>query len=50
YAAAIAARLAHGDALAAAVRGAHRWIARAIASAPGLGHGHGPINHWAEWE
>jgi hydroxymethylpyrimidine/phosphomethylpyrimidine kinase len=47
YAAAIAARLAHGDALDAAVRTAHAWIARAIASAPGLGHGQGPIDHWA---
>lgn len=47
YAAAIAARLAHGDALEAAVRTAHAWIARAIAQAPGLGHGQGPIDHWA---
>jgi len=47
YAAAITARLAHGDALADAVRTAHAWLARAIATAPGLGHGHGPINHWA---
>lgn len=47
YAAAIAARLARGDTLAAAVRTAHAWIARAIANAPGLGHGHGPIDHWS---
>ena len=47
YAAAITARLAHGDALAVAVRIAHAWIARAIANAPGLGHGQGPIDHWA---
>jgi hydroxymethylpyrimidine/phosphomethylpyrimidine kinase len=47
YSAAITARLAHGDALEAAVRTAHAWIARAIASAPGLGHGQGPIDHWA---
>jgi hydroxymethylpyrimidine/phosphomethylpyrimidine kinase len=47
YSAAIAARLAAGDALAAAVRTAHAWLARAIASAPGLGSGHGPVDHWA---
>jgi hydroxymethylpyrimidine/phosphomethylpyrimidine kinase len=47
YAAAITARLAHGDALPAAVATAHAWLARAIASAPGLGHGQGPIDHWA---
>jgi hydroxymethylpyrimidine/phosphomethylpyrimidine kinase len=47
YAAAIAARLAHGDDLASAVRTAHAWLARAIATAPGLGGGHGPVNHWA---
>jgi hydroxymethylpyrimidine/phosphomethylpyrimidine kinase len=48
YAAAIAARLAHGEALDTAGRTAHAWLARAIASAPGLGRGQGPINHWAE--
>jgi hydroxymethylpyrimidine/phosphomethylpyrimidine kinase len=47
YAAAITARLAHGDDLARAVRTAHAWLARAIATAPGLGGGHGPVNHWA---
>jgi hydroxymethylpyrimidine/phosphomethylpyrimidine kinase len=47
YAAAIAARLAHGDALDAAVRTAHAWLAKAIATAPGIGRGQGPINHWA---
>lgn len=47
YSAAIAARLAHGDALAAALRAARAWLARAIATAPGLGGGQGPINHWA---
>jgi hydroxymethylpyrimidine/phosphomethylpyrimidine kinase len=48
YAAAITARLAHGDPLEVAVRTAHAWIARAIANAPGLGHGQGPIDHWSE--
>jgi hydroxymethylpyrimidine/phosphomethylpyrimidine kinase len=47
YSAAITARLARGDELAAAVRVARAWIARAIAGAPGLGGGHGPIDHWA---
>jgi hydroxymethylpyrimidine/phosphomethylpyrimidine kinase len=47
YAAAITARLAHGAALEAAVRTAHAWLQRAIAGAPGLGHGQGPIDHWA---
>lgn len=47
YSAAITARLAHGDALADAVRTAHAWLGRAIANAPGLGHGQGPVNHWA---
>jgi hydroxymethylpyrimidine/phosphomethylpyrimidine kinase len=27
---------------------AKRYITKAIATAPGLGHGHGPVNHWAE--
>ena len=47
YAAAITARLALGDDLANAVRTAHAWLARAIATAPGFGHGQGPVNHWA---
>lgn len=47
YSAAITARLARGDELYAAVRGAKQWLSRAIASAPGLGSGYGPIDHWA---
>jgi hydroxymethylpyrimidine/phosphomethylpyrimidine kinase len=47
YSAAITARLARGDALVGAVRAAKEWLARAIATAPGLGRGHGPVNHWA---
>ena len=43
--AAIAARLARGDDLAAACRAAKTYVARAIARAPGLGHGHGPLQH-----
>jgi hydroxymethylpyrimidine/phosphomethylpyrimidine kinase len=44
--AAIAARLAHGDTMAAAVEFARDYLVRALASAPGLG-GIGPVNHWA---
>lgn len=47
YSAAIAAHLARGEPLPAAVRAAKTWLARAIATAPGLGQGHGPVNHWA---
>jgi hydroxymethylpyrimidine kinase/phosphomethylpyrimidine kinase len=42
-AAAIAAQLALGLPLADAVAAAKRYVARAIAAAPGLGHGHGPL-------
>jgi len=43
--AAIAAGLAHGKALDVAVDDAIAFVHRAIASAPGLGRGHGPLNH-----
>jgi hydroxymethylpyrimidine/phosphomethylpyrimidine kinase len=43
---AIAARLACGDSLGDAVRRAKAYVTRAIASAPGLGHGHGPLEHF----
>jgi len=39
----IAARLALGHPLIEAVASAKRYVARAIAAAPGLGHGHGPL-------
>ena len=45
--AAITAGLAKGDSLAQAVRTAKAFIARAIMTAPGLGHGSGPVNHHA---
>ena len=45
--AAIAAGLAHGSELATAVERATRFVGRAIASAPGLGRGRGPVNHFA---
>ena len=47
YSAAITALLARGETLVDAVRQAKDFISRAIASAPGLGHGRGPVNHWA---
>jgi len=45
---AIAARLALGDDLTAAARGAKDYVTRAIAQAPELGHGHGPLQHFPE--
>jgi hydroxymethylpyrimidine/phosphomethylpyrimidine kinase len=50
YSAAITAWLARGRGLADSVRLAKRWIAEAIATNPGLGAGHGPLNHWARAE
>ena len=47
FSAAIAASLALGHELREAVAAAKRYITNAIATAPGLGHGHGPVNHWA---
>ncbi|MDX2185207.1 MAG: bifunctional hydroxymethylpyrimidine kinase/phosphomethylpyrimidine kinase [Gemmatimonadaceae bacterium] len=45
--AAIAAHLAQGLPLVDAVRESLGFVHRAIASAPGLGAGHGPLNHFA---
>jgi hydroxymethylpyrimidine/phosphomethylpyrimidine kinase len=45
--AALTAGLALGMPLAEAVGRAIRYVARAIDSAPGLGSGHGPVNHFA---
>ncbi len=47
HSAAITALLARGETLVEAVRQAKAFITRAISTAPGLGHGHGPVNHWA---
>lgn len=44
--AACAAGLARGEPLGAAVDAAIRFVARAIATAPGMGSGHGPVNHF----
>lgn len=45
--AAITAGLARGLALEEAVAAAKRYITRAIQSAPAIGHGAGPVNHFA---
>ncbi len=45
--AAITALLARGVEPFEAIARAKRYISAAIASAPGLGHGHGPVNHLA---
>jgi hydroxymethylpyrimidine/phosphomethylpyrimidine kinase len=47
YSAAIAALLARGEELTDAIREAKDFISRAIARAPGLGHGQGPVDHSA---
>ncbi len=44
---AVAAHLALGRPLAEAVRESLDYVHRAIATAPGLGSGHGPLNHSA---
>jgi len=44
-ASAIAAGLAQGHALSDAVAAAHGYVAEAIRRAPGLGSGHGPLDH-----
>ena len=43
---AIAARLALGDDLTTATRQAKAYVTRAIEQAPGLGRGHGPLQHF----
>jgi hydroxymethylpyrimidine/phosphomethylpyrimidine kinase len=48
FASALAAGLALGRALPDAAAGAQQYVAGAIAHAPGLGHGHGPLEHF--WE
>lgn len=47
YAAALTAQLALGMPLSEAAVRAKAFIAHAIVTAPGLGHGFGPVNHWA---
>lgn len=48
YSAAIVARLALGAPLLTAVTDAKAWLTRAIATAPGIGSGVGPVNHFAD--
>ena len=49
---AIAAGLAKGETLEQAVRSAKTWITAAIAAADslGVGHGHGPIHHFHQFD
>ncbi len=46
YSAAIVARLSLGAPLLTAVTDAKAWLTRAIATAPGIGSGVGPVNHF----
>jgi len=46
FSSAIAARLALGSDLRTAIEHAKRYVTRAIAEAPHLGHGHGPVQHF----
>jgi len=48
YSAAITAGLARGFTLAGAVERAKAFITEAIRTSPGVGHGAGPVNHFAE--
>jgi len=47
FSAAIAALLARGASLRESLGGAKTYIGEAIATAPNLGRGFGPVNHWA---
>lgn len=49
YSAAITAELAQGAGLEAAIERAKRYITLAIAGAPGLGQGCGPVDHWVRY-
>jgi hydroxymethylpyrimidine/phosphomethylpyrimidine kinase len=49
FSAAIAARLSLGVDLPDAVSRAKAYITGAIAQAPGIGRGHGPVNHFWAW-
>lgn len=49
FASAIAAGLAKGLAVPDAVQAAKEYITLALRHAPGLGHGHGPVHHFAAW-
>ena len=49
-ASAIACGLAKGYPLSVAVAKAREYVQAAIASAPGFGKGHGPLNHMVQWQ
>ncbi|MBA2447804.1 MAG: bifunctional hydroxymethylpyrimidine kinase/phosphomethylpyrimidine kinase [Chloroflexi bacterium] len=49
FASAIAALLARGENLEAAVRGAKDYVTTAIERAYPVGHGHGPVHHFYRW-
>jgi hydroxymethylpyrimidine/phosphomethylpyrimidine kinase len=49
FSSAITALLARGLPVQDAVAGAKQYVTEAIRSAPGIGHGHGPINHFWMW-
>jgi hydroxymethylpyrimidine/phosphomethylpyrimidine kinase len=49
FASAIAAYLARGETLDAAVRGAKAYVTAAIQHAYPIGHGHGPVHHFYQW-
>jgi hydroxymethylpyrimidine/phosphomethylpyrimidine kinase len=48
-ASAIAALLARGEELEAAIRGAKAYLTAALERAYPIGHGHGPVNHFHRW-
>lgn len=48
YSAAITARLARGESMHDAISGAKAWLTEALRTAPGLGGGIGPVNHFAK--
>jgi hydroxymethylpyrimidine/phosphomethylpyrimidine kinase len=50
FSAAITAALAEGDDLPGAVRRARDYLSLALASAPALGQGHGPLNHFPQMQ
>ncbi len=50
FSAAITALLARGMPVEEAVAVAKQYITGAIRHAPGLGHGHGPVGHFWQWE
>jgi hydroxymethylpyrimidine/phosphomethylpyrimidine kinase len=49
FASAIAAELAKGATVVAAVAAAKVYLTEALRQAPGLGHGHGPVHHFHAW-